>query len=95
MGVFYRHQTFVLFLGQQGTVVRLKSVIDNRLTSNCFYLTEACELHIAAKTRQKKAGITTGNAVEPEIEEEKQTLALGKFLLLDDKQDSHGIINIC
>ena len=28
------------------------------------------------------------------MEEEKQKLALGKFLLLDDKQDSHGIITI-
>ncbi len=69
MGVFYRHQTFVLFLGLQGTVVRLKSVIVNHLTSNCFYLTEACELHIAAKTRQKKGVIATGNAAEPKIEE--------------------------
>lgn len=55
VGVFFRGQTFVLFLGQQGTVVRLKSVIDARQISSCFYLTEACELHIAAKTRPKQA----------------------------------------
>jgi Peroxisome biogenesis factor 1, N-terminal len=53
VGVFFRGQTFVLFLGQQGTVVRLRSVIDARNSSNCYYLTESCELHIAAKARPK------------------------------------------
>ena len=55
VGVFYPRQVFVLFLGANGTQkVRLRSKIDTeRNTSMCFFLTEACELHIMAKTRPR------------------------------------------
>ncbi len=82
VGVFYRGQTFVLFLGQQKTVVRLKSIVDARLTNNCFYLTESCELHIAAKTRPKLAP-----SAKSEITDIKQEIVAStesvKTVLLD------------
>jgi len=54
VGVFYPTQVFLLFLGATGTqTVRLKAKIDAANTSSCFYLTEACELHIIAKVRPR------------------------------------------
>ena len=41
VGVFYSNQLFVIFLGANGTqIVRLRTIIDPKETSNCFYLTE-------------------------------------------------------
>jgi len=55
VGVFFDRQLFVLFLGPQGTQsVRLMAKIDTKVnTSSCFFLTESCELHIAAKSRPR------------------------------------------
>ena len=75
MGVFYRQQVFLLFLGAQGTqTVRLRSKIGEANTSSCYYLTESCELHVIAKTRpRKKEVVKDAESKEEGAKETKKT----------------------
>ena len=76
MGVFYRHQVFLLFLGAQGTqTVRLRSKIGETNTSSCYYLTESCELHVIAKTRPRKKEAVKDS--EPKEEAAKENTETG------------------
>ena len=71
MGVFFPNQVFTLFLGHNHTQsVRLRSKIDPSNTSNSFFLTESCELHIITKTRPRKKEAREGTEELKESAEE-------------------------